>query len=104
MIPLLLAIAVGRETVPFCVPARVTSDLLAVPWKPPRRQAKIRRPVQNRRVSMSCWLVSGSTNWSDAAEHFQGNEPTVRYSPVEANEARIRIAHIHAHMLAGAAK
>ncbi len=46
------------------------------------------------------WLVSGSTNWSDGAEHMQDNELTIRYSPLEANEARIRIAHIHAHMLA----
>jgi hypothetical protein len=52
---------------------------------------------------MSCRLVSGSTNCSDAAEHFQDNEHTVRYSPVEANDVRIRIAHLHAHMLAGAA-
>jgi hypothetical protein len=40
-------------------------------------------------------VVSGSTDWIDAAEHFQDNEPTVRYSPVEVNEARIRIARIH---------
>ncbi len=104
MVPLLLAIAVGRETVPFCVPARVTSDSLAVPWKPPRRQAKIRRPVQNRRVSMSCWLVSGSTNWSDAAEHFKVTCPP----SVTVRSRRTRRAHpnrhIHAHMLAGAAK
>ncbi len=45
------------------------------------------------------WLVSGSTNWSDAAEHLQDNELTIRYNPIEANEARIRIAHIHQHML-----
>jgi phosphatidylserine/phosphatidylglycerophosphate/cardiolipin synthase-like enzyme len=45
------------------------------------------------------WLVSGSTNWSDAAEHLQDNELTIRYNPIEANEARIRIAHIHSHML-----
>jgi phosphatidylserine/phosphatidylglycerophosphate/cardiolipin synthase-like enzyme len=45
------------------------------------------------------WLVTGSTNWSDGAEHLQDNELTIRYSPIEANEARIRIAHIHAHML-----
>jgi phosphatidylserine/phosphatidylglycerophosphate/cardiolipin synthase-like enzyme len=45
------------------------------------------------------WLVSGSTNWSDAAESLQDNELTIRYSPVEANEARIRIAHIHANIL-----
>jgi phosphatidylserine/phosphatidylglycerophosphate/cardiolipin synthase-like enzyme len=49
------------------------------------------------------WLVSGSTNWSDGAEHLQDNELSVRYSPIEANEARIRIAHIHSHMLAKAA-
>jgi phosphatidylserine/phosphatidylglycerophosphate/cardiolipin synthase-like enzyme len=49
------------------------------------------------------WLVSGSTNWSDGAEHLQDNELTIRYSPIEANEARIRIAHIHSHMLAKAA-
>ena len=47
------------------------------------------------------WLVTGSTNWSDAAEHLQDNELTVRYSPIEANEARIRTAHIHQHMLTG---
>jgi phosphatidylserine/phosphatidylglycerophosphate/cardiolipin synthase-like enzyme len=45
------------------------------------------------------WLVTGSTNWSDAAEHLQDNELTIRYSPIEANEARIRVAHIHSHML-----
>jgi PLD-like domain len=45
------------------------------------------------------WLVTGSTNWSDAAEKLQDNELTIRYSPIEANEARIRIAHIHQHML-----
>ena len=48
---------------------------------------------------MSCRLVSGSTNCSDAAEHFQDNEHTVRYSPVEANDVRIRIAHLHAHIV-----
>lgn len=45
------------------------------------------------------WLVSGSTNWSGAAEDLQDNELTIRYNPIEANEARIRIAHIHSHML-----
>lgn len=45
------------------------------------------------------WLVTGSTNWSDAAEHLQDNELTIRYSPIEANEARIRVSQIHQHML-----
>jgi phosphatidylserine/phosphatidylglycerophosphate/cardiolipin synthase-like enzyme len=45
-------------------------------------------------------LVSGSTNWSDAAEHLQDNELTVTISPARAAEARIRIDAIHAHMLA----
>lgn len=45
------------------------------------------------------WLVTGSTNWSGGAETKQDNELTIRYSPIEANEARIRIAHIHQHML-----
>lgn len=45
-------------------------------------------------------LVSGSTNWSDAAEHLQDNELTVTIHPARAAEARIRIDAIHAHMLA----
>lgn len=45
------------------------------------------------------WLVSGSTNWSSGAEDLQDNELTIRYSPIEANEARIRVAHIHQNML-----
>jgi len=45
------------------------------------------------------YLVTGSTNWSDAAEHLQDNELTIRSDVVAANEARIRIAHIHQHIL-----
>lgn len=44
-------------------------------------------------------LVSGSTNWSDAAEHLQDNELTITINPARAAEARIRINAIHAHML-----
>lgn len=49
------------------------------------------------------FLVTGSTNWSTAAETLQDNELTVRYSPIECAEARIRVNQIHAHMLGGAA-
>lgn len=45
-------------------------------------------------------LVTGSTNWSDAAEHLQDNELTVTIHPARAAEARLRIDAIHAHMLA----
>lgn len=45
-------------------------------------------------------LVTGSTNWSDAAEHLQDNELTVALHPARAAEARLRIAAIHQHMLA----
>lgn len=44
-------------------------------------------------------LVSGSTNWSDAAEHLQDNELTVTIHPARAAEARQRISAIHQHML-----
>lgn len=44
-------------------------------------------------------LVSGSTNWSDAAEHLQDNELTVALNTARANEARLRITAIHRHML-----
>lgn len=47
-------------------------------------------------------LVSGSTNWSDSAEHKQDNELTVTIHPARAAEARLRIDAIHAHMLAKA--
>lgn len=50
------------------------------------------------------WLCTGSTNWSQGGEHLQDNELTVRYNPIEANEARIRVAHIHQHMLEAAKK
>lgn len=46
-------------------------------------------------------LVSGSTNWSGAAEHLQDNELTVTISPARAAEARQRINTIHQHMLQG---
>jgi phosphatidylserine/phosphatidylglycerophosphate/cardiolipin synthase-like enzyme len=49
-------------------------------------------------------LVTGSTNWSDAAEHLQDNELTVTISPARAPGARIRVDAIHAHMLAKGAK
>jgi len=49
-------------------------------------------------------LVSGSTNWSDAAEHLQDNELTVALNTARANEARLRITAIHRHMLDAAAK
>jgi len=45
-------------------------------------------------------LATGSTNWSDSAEHLQDNELTVSISPARAAEARMRIDAIHAHMLA----
>lgn len=45
------------------------------------------------------WLCKGSTNWSDGGERLQDNELTIRYNPIETNEARIRIQHIHANML-----
>jgi phosphatidylserine/phosphatidylglycerophosphate/cardiolipin synthase-like enzyme len=48
------------------------------------------------------WLCSGSTNWSEGGQHLQDNELTIRYNPIEANEARIRVQHIHANMLAAA--
>ena len=48
-------------------------------------------------------LVTGSTNWSDSAEHLQDNELTVAIHPARAAEARLRITAIHAHMLAKAA-
>lgn len=44
-------------------------------------------------------LVSGSTNWSDAAEHLQDNELTVTINAARAAEARIRINAIHANMI-----
>jgi phosphatidylserine/phosphatidylglycerophosphate/cardiolipin synthase-like enzyme len=49
-------------------------------------------------------LVTGSTNWSDAAEHLQDNELTISLHPARAAEARLRVAEIHRHMLAKAAK
>jgi phosphatidylserine/phosphatidylglycerophosphate/cardiolipin synthase-like enzyme len=48
-------------------------------------------------------LVSGSTNWSDCAEHLQDNELTVTINPARAAEARQRITAIHQHMLVKAA-
>jgi phosphatidylserine/phosphatidylglycerophosphate/cardiolipin synthase-like enzyme len=44
-------------------------------------------------------LCTGSTNWSDAAEHLQDNELTISLHPARAAEARLRIAEIHRHML-----
>jgi phosphatidylserine/phosphatidylglycerophosphate/cardiolipin synthase-like enzyme len=44
-------------------------------------------------------LCTGSTNWSDAAEHLQDNELTIGLHPARAAEARLRIAAIHRHML-----
>lgn len=44
-------------------------------------------------------LVTGSTNWSSAAEHLQDNELTVSINPARASEARLRIGQIHQHML-----
>jgi phosphatidylserine/phosphatidylglycerophosphate/cardiolipin synthase-like enzyme len=44
-------------------------------------------------------LATGSTNWSDAAEHLQDNELTVTINAARAAEARIRLDTIHAHML-----
>lgn len=49
-------------------------------------------------------LCSGSTNWSDAAEHLQDNELTISLHPARAAEARLRIAEIHRHMLGQAAR
>jgi phosphatidylserine/phosphatidylglycerophosphate/cardiolipin synthase-like enzyme len=49
-------------------------------------------------------VVSGSTNWSIAAETLQDNELTVVLNPARANEARLRITAIHRHMLDVAAK
>lgn len=43
-------------------------------------------------------IATGSTNWSDAAEHLQDNELTVSISAARAAEARMRIDAIHAHM------
>jgi phosphatidylserine/phosphatidylglycerophosphate/cardiolipin synthase-like enzyme len=44
-------------------------------------------------------LVSGSTNWSGGAESLQDNECSVMLDVARANEARLRIAAIHQHML-----
>jgi phosphatidylserine/phosphatidylglycerophosphate/cardiolipin synthase-like enzyme len=44
-------------------------------------------------------LATGSTNWSDAAEHLQDNELTISLHPARAAEARLRIDAIHRHML-----
>jgi phosphatidylserine/phosphatidylglycerophosphate/cardiolipin synthase-like enzyme len=44
-------------------------------------------------------VASGSTNWSDAAEHLQDNELTIALHPARAAEARLRISAIHRHML-----
>lgn len=49
-------------------------------------------------------LVSGSTNWSGAAETLQDNELTVALNTARANEARLRITAIHRHMLAATQK
>lgn len=44
-------------------------------------------------------LVTGSTNWSDAAERLQDNQLTVISDARVAGEARARIDAIHANML-----
>jgi phosphatidylserine/phosphatidylglycerophosphate/cardiolipin synthase-like enzyme len=47
-------------------------------------------------------MASGSTNWSDAAEHLQDNELTIALHPARAAEARLRINQIHRHMIEAA--